>query len=120
MAFISLRTAKKWFRSEINAIFFRCFRKNVVFSSGSFFILPYPSLSFFLNLPIADSALGAVKTDTDFYQSLALCMIWQHIAFFVYLCQSLLGTLVNLQFENIYRIWHVHHGISSADGALIN
>ena len=92
MAFISLRTAKKRFRSEINAIFFRCFRKNVVFSSGSFFILPYPSL-FFSDLPIADSALGAVKTDTDFYQPLAFCMIWQHIAFFVYLCQSLLGTL---------------------------
>lgn len=119
MAFIPLRTAKKRFRSEINAIFFRCFRKNVVFCSGSFFILPYPSL-FFSDLPIADSALGAVKTDTDFYQSLALCMIWQHIAFFVYLCQSLLGTFIYLQFENIYRIWHVHHGISSADGALIN
>lgn len=25
MAFIPLRTAKKWFRSEINAIFFRYF-----------------------------------------------------------------------------------------------
>lgn len=89
MAFISLRTAKKWFRSEINAISFRCFRKFVVFCFGFFLIL----FLFFLNLPIADSALGAVKTDTDFYQSLAFCMIWQHIAFFVYLCQSLLGTL---------------------------
>lgn len=26
MAFIPLRTAKKWFRSEINAIFFRYFQ----------------------------------------------------------------------------------------------
>ena len=51
------------------------------------------SLSFFLNLPIADSTLGTVEADTDFYQPLAFCMIWQHIAFFVYLCQSLLGTL---------------------------
>jgi hypothetical protein len=29
----------------------------------------------------------------------------------------LLGTLINLQFEDIYRIWHVHHGISPAYGA---
>ena len=29
-----------------------------------------------------------------------------------------IGTLVNLQFEDIYRIWHVHHGISLAYGAL--
>ena len=49
-------------RSEINAIFFRCFRKNVVFCSGFFFILPYPSL-FFSDLPFADRSLGAVKTD---------------------------------------------------------
>lgn len=88
----------------------------VSFCFGFFLIL----FLFFLNLPIADSALGAVKTDADFYQSLAFCMIWQHIAFFVYLCQSLLGTFIYLQFENIYRIWHVHHGISPADGALIN
>gem|GEM_PF-6557709 len=73
---------------------------------------------FFLNLPFADGSLGTVKTDTDFYQSLAFSMIWQHIAFFVYLSQSLLGTLINLQFEDIYRIWHVHHGISPAYGAL--
>ena len=45
-------------------------------------------------------------------------MIWQHIAFFVYLCQSLLGTLIYLQFEDVDRIWHVHHGISPADGTL--
>ena len=45
----------------------------------------FDSLFFFDN-PIADSALGAIKADTDFYQPLALCMIWQHIAFFVYLC----------------------------------
>ncbi len=45
-------------------------------------------------------------------------MIWQHIAFFVYLCQSLLGTLIYLQFEDVDCIWHVHHGISPADGAL--
>lgn len=31
MVFIPLRTAKKWFRSEINAIFFRCFRNFVVY-----------------------------------------------------------------------------------------
>ena len=113
MAFISLRTAKKWFRSEINAIFFRYFRKFVVFCFGFFSL-------FFLNLPIADCPLGAVKTDTDFYQSLALCMIWQHIAFFVYLCQSLISTLIYFQFEDVDCIWHVHHGISSAYGALIN
>ena len=45
-------------------------------------------------------------------------MIWQHIAFFVYLCQSLISTLIYLQFEDVDCIWHVHHGISSADGAL--
>ena len=76
------------------------------------------SFLFFLNLPFADGSLGAVKTDTYFYQSFALSMIWQHIAFFVYLCQSLLGTLIYLQFEDVYRIWHVHYGISPADGAL--
>ena len=45
-------------------------------------------------------------------------MIWQHIAFFVYLCQSLISTLIYLQFEDVDCIWHVHHGISPADGAL--
>lgn len=45
------------------------------FCFGFFLYLPYLSL-FFLNLPIADSTLGAIKTDTDFYQSLAFCMIW--------------------------------------------
>ena len=74
------------------------------------------SFLFFLNLPFADGSLGAVKTDADFYQSLTFRMIWQHIAFFVYLCQSLISTLINLQFEDIYRIWHVHHGISPAYG----
>lgn len=29
--FIPLRTAKKWFRSEINAISFRCFRNFVIY-----------------------------------------------------------------------------------------
>lgn len=64
MVFIPLRTAKKRFRSEINAIFFRCFRKNVVFCSGSFFILPYPSL-FFSDLPIADRALLSYKENPN-------------------------------------------------------
>ena len=45
-------------------------------------------------------------------------MIWQHIAFFVYLCQSLISTLIYLQFEDVDCIWHVHHGISPADGTL--
>ncbi len=31
MAFIPLRTVKKWFRSEISAIFFRRFRNFVVY-----------------------------------------------------------------------------------------
>ena len=33
------------------------------------------SFLFFLNLPFADGSLGAVKTDTHFYQSLTLRMI---------------------------------------------
>ena len=82
-----------------------------------FLILSFSSL-FLLNLPFADGSLGAVKADTHFYQSLTLRMIWQHVALFIYLSQSLIGTLINLQFEDIYRIWHVHHGISSADGTL--
>ena len=41
--------------------------------------------SAFLDNPVADCSLSAIETDTDFYQSLALCTIWQHIAFFVYL-----------------------------------
>ena len=45
-------------------------------------------------------------------------MIRQHVALFIYLSQSLVGTLINLQFEDIYRIRHVHHGISPADGTL--
>ena len=45
-------------------------------------------------------------------------MIRQHVALFVYLCQSFLGTLVNLQFEDVYGVLHVHHGISSTDGTL--
>ena len=76
------------------------------------------SFLFFLNLPFADGSLGAVKADTHFYQSLTFRMIRQHVALFIYLSQSLIGTLINLQFENIYRIRHVHHGISPADGAL--
>ena len=87
------------------------------FCFGFFFIFSYPSL-FFLDFPFADGSLGAVKADAHFYKSLALRMIWQHIALFIYLSQSLIGTLINLQFEDVYRIGHVHHGISPADGAL--
>ena len=45
-------------------------------------------------------------------------MIWEHVALLIYLGQCLLGTLVYLQFEDVYRIWHVHYSISPADGAL--
>ena len=86
-----------------------------------FLIFSFSSLIsslFFLNLPFADGSLGAVKADTHFYQSLTFRMIRQHVALFIYLNQSLIGTLINLQFEDIYRIRHVHHSISSADGAL--
>ena len=82
------------------------------FCFGFFFLL------FFLNLPFADGSLGAIKADTHFYQSLTFRMIRQHIALFIYLSQSLIGTLINLQFKDVDCIRHVHHGISSADGAL--
>ena len=73
---------------------------------------------FFLDFPISDSSLGTVEADTDFNQSLTFGMIRQHVAFFVYLSQSFFCTLIYLQFEDVYRIWHVHYSISPANGAL--
>ena len=73
---------------------------------------------FFLDDPIADGALGAVKADAYFYQTFAVGMIREHVALLIYLGQCLLGTLVYLQFEDVDCIWHVHHGISPAYGTL--
>ena len=100
---------------EANILTEGIFPSSTIDCTGSFF-----SFLFFLNLPFADGSLGAVKADTHFYQSLTFRMIRQHVALFIYLSQSLIGTLINLQFEDIYRIKHVHHGISPADGALMN
>lgn len=70
------------------------------------------------DFPIRNRPGLAVETYAYLNKMSAGGLIWYHIATLINLTQSLIGTFVYLQFEDIHRVRHIHHGICPTDSTL--